>query len=78
MTDDLTTKLRLLAMFYNFSYEQAKSHADEVWEKMQGNGPARLPVVNAAWNLCPGTYSYYDTARALEKALIRKSNEIQS
>lgn len=75
MTDDITNNLRLLAMLYNFSYEQAKSHADEVWEKMQGKGPTRLPIIMEAWKIVPGTYSYYDTARALEKA-IRNSNEI--
>lgn len=69
MKIDLKIQLLVIARFYKYSHAEAKAHADEVWEKMQGEGPARLPVVNEAWSIVSGTYSYYDTARALESAL---------
>ena len=69
MTPELISELRLVADRYGFTHEQAVAHRNEVWEKIHGKGPDRLAVVMDAWTVVPGSYSYYDTASALEIAL---------
>ncbi len=47
-------------------------HRIEVWRKMQGNPPSKA-VVQEAWEIVPGTYSYYDTISRLARlAELRK------
>ena len=69
MSPELKEKLRELAKGFNYTHSDAKAHVSDVWHHIHGKGPARLSVVDAAWEIVPGTYSYYDTARALEIAL---------
>lgn len=53
----------------NFTHTEAKAHAEDVWRNMQGKGPAHHPAVREAWEILPGTYSYYRACLLFELML---------
>lgn len=62
-------RLRKIAAKHGFTKDAADRHVLDVWSKLQSSSLPRQPAVEEAWLVLPGSYSYYDAARAMAKAL---------
>jgi hypothetical protein len=69
ITASMNQCLREIARNHGLTAEAAEAHRADVWATMHGNAPARLHAVMAAWDILPGSYSYYDAAARVAAAL---------
>ena len=60
--------LRGIAAKHGLTAEAAEAHREEVWAHRWGKCE-RLPVINAAWDILPGHYCYYDAALRMARVL---------
>lgn len=61
-------RLREIAARHGLTAEAAQAHVADVWNGRHGN-VARLAAVREAWETLPGSFSYYDAAHAMARAL---------